>query len=68
MSSVSSEDGEDVYFVAGGVLAGASSGGVLPQEGQPNLYLKHGEEAPVFIATLSPAGRQYVEPFHQSRV
>jgi hypothetical protein len=57
------ENGEEVYFVANGVLAGASSGGVLPQEGQPNLYVKHGEEAPVFIAILTPHDGYVVEPF-----
>ncbi len=62
-----SDDGEDVYFVAGGVLAGASSSGVLPQEGQPNLYLKQGEDAPVFIATLSSQDGEGVEPFRVSR-
>jgi hypothetical protein len=62
-----SESGEDVYFVANGKLAGTSSGGVLPQKGQPNLYLKHGEEEPVFIATLAPQDGYEVEPFHVSR-
>jgi hypothetical protein len=62
-----SKNGEDVYFVASGKLAGASSGGVLPQEGQPNLYLKHGEEEPVFIATLTTQDGYEVEPFDVSR-
>ena len=55
-----SENGEDVYVVARGVLAGAGANGegALPVEegGAVNLYLLvHGQEAPVFIATLSEA-------------
>jgi hypothetical protein len=61
-----SENGEDVYFVAEGVLSGPSSGNALPEAGQPNLYLKRGNGTPVFIATLSPQDRSEVEPFHAS--
>ncbi len=50
-----SEDGEDVYFVATGVLAGGNSEGADPVEGAPNLYLSRGVGSPVFIATLSSA-------------
>ena len=60
-----SEDGEDVYFVAKGVLSGASSEGVEPTEGEPNLYLSRGSEAPVFIATLSGSDGTEVEPFFE---
>ncbi len=42
-----SEDGEYVYFVAEGKLAGSA------KQGEPNLYLLHGGETR-FIATLSP--------------
>ena len=42
-----SEDGSYVYFVATGKLA---AGAV---QGQPNLYVTHNGEAPVFIATLT---------------
>ena len=48
-----SEDGEDVYFVATGILAGGNSEGADPVEGELNLYLSHGGDSPVFIATLS---------------
>lgn len=51
-----SEDGEYVYFVAEGVLPGGTTvGGAGPTSGEPNLYMAHGEEAPVFVATLSVA-------------
>ena len=49
-----SEDSETVYFVATGVLAGENSDGVLPVEGQPNLYVLDHGAPPRFIATLSP--------------
>jgi hypothetical protein len=42
-----SADGSSIYFVAEGQLDGAK--GI---DGQPNLYLLHEREAPVFIATL----------------
>ncbi len=58
-----SEDGKDVYFVARGVLSGASSEGVGPVEGEPNLYLSRGDETPVFIATLSSMDGNEVEPY-----
>jgi hypothetical protein len=48
------EDGETLYFVAGGVLtSGQNVEGREPVAGQPNLYLLHRGET-VFIATLSP--------------
>lgn len=46
-----SEDGSYVYFVAGGVLAGANAEGKTPIAGQPNLYMGHGG-ATIFVATL----------------
>jgi Fibronectin type III domain len=46
-----SEDGEYVYFVANGVLAGANSDGAAPTSGQPNLYLRHGR-ATIFVTQL----------------
>jgi hypothetical protein len=50
----SSEGGEYVYFVAEGVLAGGiGADGHTPAAGEPNLYVVHEREAPVFIATLS---------------
>jgi hypothetical protein len=54
-----SEDGEDVYFVASGVLAA----GATP--GQPNLYLVHagGAAAVTFIATLSSEDGSLVGPW-----
>jgi hypothetical protein len=49
-----SEDGEYVYFVAEGVLAGNENGNKeTAREGAPNLYLSHDGVA-TFIATLSP--------------
>ena len=62
-----SEDGEVVYFVAGGVLAGASSGGALPQAGQPNLYSLRAGSTPVFIATLSEGDGRRIELFFRAR-
>ncbi len=47
-----SEDGEYVYFVAGGVLAGENAEGRKPAAGQPNLYLLH-EGRTTFIAALA---------------
>ena len=58
-----SEDGENVYFVARGVLSGAGSEGLVPVEGEPNLYFSHDGAAPVFISTLSEADGGNVEPF-----
>ncbi len=58
-----SEDGKDVYFVAKGILSGASSEGAEPVEGEPNLYLSHDGGTPVFIATLSNADGSGVNPF-----
>ena len=52
-----SNDGESVYFVAKGVLAGASSEGAKPVEGEPNLYLWRDGAAPIFIGTLSGGRR-----------
>ncbi len=58
-----SEDDDTVYFVAEGVLSGASSEGVTPVGGEPNLYvLRHGD-SPVFIATLSDEDGNNVRPF-----
>jgi hypothetical protein len=48
-----SEDGEDVYFVADGVLTGANLETKEPLAGQPNLYLRH-DGVTTFIATLAP--------------
>jgi hypothetical protein len=62
-----SENGEDIYFVAEGVLSGASGSGALPKAGQPNLYLQHNLDTPVFIATLSPQDRGEMAPFISSR-
>jgi hypothetical protein len=42
-----SEDGSYVYFVADGKLATGAT------QGEPNLYVSHNGEAPVFIATLT---------------
>jgi NHL repeat len=47
----SSEDGEYVYFVANGALAGANGEGAKPTSGQPNLYVLHGGVT-TFIAQL----------------
>lgn len=55
-----SQDGSHAYFVAGGALTEeANAQGVLPVDGQPNLYIFERDEAfPSgtlrFIATLSP--------------
>jgi hypothetical protein len=58
-----SEDGETVYFVATGVLAGTNSLGAAPIGGQRNLYvLSHGGP-PVFIATLSEQDEKEVAPY-----
>jgi hypothetical protein len=45
------DDGSYVYFVAEGQLDGAKG-----TDGQPNLYMLHEDEAPVFVATLSGVG------------
>ena len=57
-----SEDSETVYFVATGVLAGENSDGVLPVEGQPNLYVLDHGAPPRFIATLSPGDGNGMAP------
>jgi hypothetical protein len=61
-----SADGESVYAVASGVLAGSgvSGGGVAPVEepGVVNLYLLAHGAAPVFIASLSEADGSKVNP------
>ncbi len=58
-----SSDGESVYFVAKGVLSGASSEGSKAVEGEPNLYLWRDGVAPIFIGTLSGGDGSEVEPF-----
>ena len=60
-----SENGEYVYFVAAGALSGNSknSNGNEAVAGQPNLYLQHDGENPIFIATLSPQDSGEVKPF-----
>jgi len=58
-----SNDGENVYFVAKGVLAGASSEGIKPMESEPNLYLWRDGDAPIFIGTLSGGDGSEVQPF-----
>ncbi len=60
-----SEDGEDVYFVATEVLAAGNSEGADPVEGEPNLYLSHDGNSPVFIATLSVRDGSGVLPFSE---
>ncbi len=50
-----SVDGEYVYFVADGVLAGRNVEGKEPVPNQPNLYLRHGGQT-TFIAAVSLAG------------
>ena len=60
-----SEDGEDVYFVATGALAGGNSEGTDPVDGEPNLYLSHGGGSPAFIATLSVKDGSEVQPFSE---
>ncbi len=63
-----SEDGESEYFVAHAILNSISSAeGLLPIEGEPNLYLlRHGSSTPVFIATLSSEDGGQVNPFRSS--
>ncbi len=58
-----SSDGERVYFVAKGALAGASSEGIKPTEGEPNLYLWRDGNAPIFVGTLSGGDGSEVQPF-----
>jgi hypothetical protein len=59
-----SEDGEDVYFVAKGVLgSGVSSEGSTAVPGQPNLYLSQAGREPQFIATLSNNDGHAIAPF-----
>ena len=61
-----SADGESVYVVASGVLAGSgvSGEGTAPVEepGLVNLYLLAHGAAPVFIASLSEADGSQVQP------
>jgi hypothetical protein len=53
-SNQTGEDGGYLYFVAEGVLsAGKNAHGDQAQNGQPNLYLRHGGEV-TFVATLDP--------------
>ncbi len=61
-----SENGETVYFVARGVLAGQNANGVGPEEGQPNLYVRKYGGSPVFIATLSEEDGSEVPPFEEN--
>ena len=62
-----SENGESVYFVAGGVLgSGVNGEGAAAKAGQPNLYLLGAGGAPVFIATLSPADGSEMQPYLRS--
>ncbi len=58
-----SNNGESVYFVAKGVLAGASGEGAKPVEGEPNMYLWRDGDAPIFIGTLSGGDGGEVQPF-----
>jgi len=59
-----SEDGEYVYFVAEGVLAGPNAESKQPVAGQPNLYFSHGSEI-TFIVTLRAGPKQdnEISPF-----
>jgi hypothetical protein len=58
-----SNNGGSVYFVAKGVLAGASGEGAKAVEGEPNLYLWRDGGAPIFIGTLSGGDGGEVQPF-----
>ena len=58
-----STNGGSVYFVAKGVLAGASREGAEPVEGEPNLYLWRDGAAPIFVGTLSGGDGGEVQPF-----
>ncbi len=58
-----SNDGESAYFVAKGAIAGASSEGAKPVEGEPNLYLWRDGAAPIFISTLSVGDGSEVQPY-----
>ncbi len=58
-----SNNGESVYFVAKGVLAGASGEGAKAVEGEPNLYLWRDGSAPIFVGTLSGSDGGEVQPF-----
>ena len=59
--------GEGVYFVAEGVLGtGVSGEGVAALADEPNLYLSHDGEEPVFVATLSRGDGTTMEPFLSS--
>ena len=62
-----SESGQDIYFVASGILSGDSGEGAMPVEGQPNLYVSHDGGTPVFIATLAEQDGDEVGPFSQDR-
>lgn len=58
------DDGEATYFVSEAAFqTGPSSEGAVPQEGQPNLYFLINGRPPVFIATLSLADGNAVQPF-----
>ncbi len=61
-----SEDGEVVYFVAEGKLSGENGEGVVPVEGQPNLYVLRTGHSPVFVATLSEQDGKKVPPYSAS--
>jgi hypothetical protein len=58
-----SENGENVYFVAEGVLSGENSEDKAPVDRQPNLYLLTHGGAPVFIATLSRQDENHIPLF-----
>jgi hypothetical protein len=57
-----SEDGEYVYFVANGVLAGANAEGAKPTSGQPNLYVRHGG----VTAFIGQTGEEALELFGEN--
>ena len=63
-----SGDGESVYFVAKSILAGTSSGGAKPVEGEPNLYLWHGGSSPIFIGTLTGGDGSEAQPFYDQTI
>ena len=58
-----SEDGKSAYFVAKGILAGASSEGTMPVEGEPNLYLSRANGPLIYVGTLSEEDGSEVQPF-----
>jgi hypothetical protein len=58
-----SEDGSYVYFAADGVLSeGVNVEGKKPNEGEPNLYVRHDGET-TFIATLAVGDGDFTEGF-----